>query len=385
VSRYLVSILTLLTVASVGLAANVAVTLNGQAVTLPVIDSNGKAFVDAAALMQLLGGKATYDAGAGKLYIATTTSTATGSPAAAWGTAQLPGDEGKIGQVYALRKSDPLDFRLNSAEFTVSQVRIGEETYAPKANEKLLVLHYSVQNPQKEERIVRFDSLRFTVVDAMNVNHEGIGEWGDAQSGSALNLSLKPAQRVEAYTIVVVPAKGPIPKLMVMPPDENDGPVVRYDLRGKVTPLQPPVADPTDPTGATALETVPAQLNTPCSCSNFDVTVEKTEYITTALDGDPPGEGERYFVVTLLAKNKAGADAILRFDTFKGTLADADGQEFRQCDTLIGGTSNRAFDQGIKPNAEARVRIYFTVPKDVNAKTLSLREGESRTYEFGVQ
>jgi hypothetical protein len=370
--------------------AATTVTVNGKPQPLTVVDVAGKAYVDVAALMQLLGGKATYDPASGKLFISSTGATGGGGAAAttpantaAWGTAQLAGDNGKLGNVYTLRKDDPLYFRLNSAAFTVSQVRIGQRVYWPEANQKLLVLNFSIQNPKKEEALVRWDSLKFTAVDAMNVNEEGDAVWGDALTRGELEMNLKPSQRIEAYTVIAVPAKGPIPKLMVMPRIDNDGPILRYDLRDQVQPLQAPVADPADPSGVTALETVPAPLNTPCSLGDFDVTVEKCAFVTTALDGDAPADGDRYFVVTLLCKNKSGDDKLLRSDTFKASLLDADAQGIEIAE-MLGGTGNRRYEQQVKPDSETRVRIYFVVPKDVVPQKLSLQEQSSRTYEFDV-
>lgn len=381
-------VLLLLFVISTAFAAPVA-TVNGKPAPLTVVDVAGKAYVDVMALMQLLGGKATYDPAAGKLFISSSGggtaggggSTAASGNAASFGTPQLPGDNGKIGQVYTLRKGSPLYFRLNSAAYTVGQVRVGDRTYWPEANQKLLLLNFSLQNPQKDELLVRWDALKFTVVDATNVNHECDADWGDTLTKGKLEMSLKPSQRIEAYTVIPVPAKGSVPKLMVLPPGDNDGNILRYDLRDQVQPLQVPVADPADPSGATALEVVPAQLNTPYSLGDFDVTVEKGEYVTTALDRDPPGDGEKYYVVTLLCHNKSMNEPVLRFDTFVAKLLDADGQEL-DYQNMIGGTGNRAYEQSVKPDAEARVRIYFAVPKDVTAKKLSLQENSSRTYEF---
>jgi hypothetical protein len=100
-------------------------------------------------------------------------------PAPKSGTVQLAGDNGVFGTVYSINKGNPIYFRLKSVEFTTNQVTIGENLYVPSAEEKLMVLHFTVQNPQKTEQFVRWDTLRFTAADAMNTNHEGDNEWGD--------------------------------------------------------------------------------------------------------------------------------------------------------------------------------------------------------------
>lgn len=384
--RYLLLAVSLV-VMSVALATPTVI-VNGKAANITAADVDGKALVDVVALMQLLGGKASYDAATGKIYVNSTGSSG-GAPAGStknltnFGTPQLPGDNGQIGQVYKLRNGNPVYFRLNSAEYTVSQVPFSKALVIPEADEKLLVLHFSVQNPQNTEQLFRFDSLKFTAVDAMNVNHEA-KSIGDEQTHETLQIHLKPAQRIEAYTCIVVPAAGVIPKLMVMPPLTNDGPVLRYDLRDQVTPLPAPIADPADPTGATAKEIVPAEFNAAYSLRNFDIAVEKCETVTTALDAAAPKNGDSYFVVTLSCKNKTALGNMLRFDSLGRTLTDADGLQFKSNNALLAASSNVSFNQSVPAGATVRVRVYFTVPKDGKPKALGIREATSRTYEYDV-
>jgi len=309
-------------------------------------------------------------------------------PAPKSGTVQLAGDNGVFGTVYSLGKSNTLYFRLKSAEFTVDQVVVGDRIYVPQANEKLLVLHFSVQNPQKAEQLARWDSLSFTAVDAMNTNHEGNELWGDERNHSEVNMMLKPAQTVDAYTCFRVPAKGIIPKLMILPPVESDG-ILRYDLtnsKNKVSPLKAPFADPSDSSGYTALETVQGSMNVMYPYNNFAISVEKFEYTTNKMDKEEaPEEGTRYLVVTLLTKNAAPDNNLLRWDTITPVLTSTDGEELEYNNMLL-ATANRPMAKEVKNGEENRVRIYFTVPKDVTPKILTIKEGDDyRSYAFKVQ
>lgn len=372
--RHLTLVLLLL-VALAAFASTATVTVNGKTVTVPVLEQNGKSFVDIAALMALVGGKVTINK----------TDTPSGGGASS-GTPQLPGENGEMGQVYIMRKANPLYFRLLSADYTTRQVRIGDSTYVPNANEKLLVLHFSIQNPQKTgELLARFDTLKFTAVDAMNVNHDFCGDWGDAETHNSLGISLKPSQKIEVYTVITVPAKGVVPKLMVQSPVDNDGGVLRYDLHGKVTSLPEPIADPADASGATALTTVPGKLNEAYPYANYSVTVEKFDFTTDKIQDEDPPDGGRYLLVTLLVKNESGGDAVLRFDTFAATLTSTDNENLDFGGDLLLASAYRKLDQQVKPGAETRIRMYFKVPKDVTPKTLALKENESRTYEFAVK
>ncbi len=354
-------------------AGTATVTVAGKTVTIPTIEQNGKSLVDIVALMKLLGGKVTVKP-------------SPTPPAAAPGTGQLPGENGQLGIVYSMVKSNPLFFSLKSAEFTVAPVKVGEVMYTAKAGEKLLVIRFTVQNPHKTmEQFVRWDSLKMTVVDAMNINRESTN-WGDVLTQNGVAVSLKPAQKIEAYTAFIVPAKGVVPKLMVMPPTENDGGVLRYDLRGKVTGLKEPFADPADPAGATARETVPMKLNTACPLDTLNLTVEKFAYSTEVpTDADELEEGARYAVFTVLLKNITPDDLYVRWDSLMPMLTSTDGEELHY-QQMTFATSARAFAQTIKPGAEARVRLFILVPAEVTPKTLTIRETEeSRAYEFEVK
>lgn len=358
------------------------VVINGKTVSVPMIKANGKAYVDIVALMKLLGGSASFNAVTNKLIISTTG--ATTSTAASGDTAQMAGDNGELGKIYSLVKSNPLYFSLLSAEYTTTPLTIGDRYFTPKANEKLLVLHFTVQNPQKTERLVRYDSLHLTAVDQMNVNHEGIPCWGDAEKHDAVSMLLKPAQKLAIYTCIIVPAKGIIPKLMIMPMPNNDGPILRYDLREKVTGMTAPIADPADATGATALETVPGTAGVAYSYANFDVSVEQFGYTTETLDGTKPEKDGRFLIATLLVKNRAPRDSNLRYDMVTPEVKDTDGALLRYRGMLF-ASSDRRVGQLIKSGEEMRVRLYFIVPKGSNPAKLTLKEGQSRTYEFAIQ
>jgi len=302
-------------------------------------------------------------------------------------TVQLPGDNGEFGTVYSLRKEEPLYFRMKSAEFTTEQVRIGKELYFPTASEKLLVIHFTIQNPGKTERLVRCDSLRFTAVDAMNVNHEAVWNWGDEKNKESVDMMFKPAQTLDVFTIINVPAKGIIPKLMVLPSQENDGPILRYDLKNpknKVEPLSKYVADPSDPSGYTALETVPAELNVSYPYHRYDIKVLKFETVSENLGNFELEEGEDFFLATVSIQCEALDRPYLTVSSLLPKLISADGEELQYEDILL-ATANRPIERSLKQGDEITVRILFRVPKDATPKTFILQENdECRAYSYEV-
>ena len=293
----------------------------------------------------------------------------------------MAGVEGKIGQTYTLGTDNPINFTLNSAEYTLERVNIDTSSYAPNADEKLLLLRYTVHNPNKTERNYYWSTLTFTAVDAMNQNREFEQNVGSHETGEALNVNLKPAQKVEAYTVIKVPAKGVVPKLIVKP---ESGGVIRYDLRGVAKPLTAPFADPADKTGATALKEIPGQNGQYYPLQNFDIKVLETGY-ADALGETVPEEGQKFFVATISMRNGTKEEQRFYWATFKPTLTDGDGEAAEWPQSLFRATRNEQAEGTLKPGQEYKARMYFPLPKDVAAKTLTLAEGEeSHIYTFDV-
>lgn len=309
------------------------------------------------------------------------------APPVVQGTAQLAGGVGALGQAVTLGKErSAINFTLNSAEFTLTRVTVGTNVYIPKANEKLLILRYTLQNPQKESRGIAWNTLKFTAIDAQDISHEHDNYVGREGTSELLEMTLKPAQKISAYAVMAVPATGPIPKLIVSAGDEF--PVQRYDLRGKIGGLAAEFADPADPSSVTAreIQTVPAGVYAPLG--RFDVRLESAALSQGAMNGQLPPSGQRYLVATLSIRNGAARTAEAAdwtFNTFKVQLRDADGEVQVYDDDLLKASRDEPAEGTLKPGEEARFRVYFPLPEAVAGTALSISEGESRTITFDVK
>lgn len=367
-----------------GLAARaqtMSLTINGKTVIVPIIVQNGKTLIDAATLAKLFGGA--YDPAAQKMTITATAPAPTGGGAADSGQPQLPGENGQLNVNYKMGKDNPMYFRLLSATFTTAPVVFGDNLFTCTAAEKILLLRFTIQNPNKTDLFVRGDQLTMMVVDAMNVNHDVHATWGDAEHHQVVDLNLKPGQKIEAYATVNVPAKGIVPKLIVQA-GGNDLPVLRYDLHGKLTPLTPPFADPADQSGMTALEEVPAQLGAGYAYHKFNITVEKFETVAKAFGEYAPPEDGSFYVATLLIKNAAPTTSFLRGDQITPELTSTDGETLDYRSVMLFATTDRVIDQDMKIGQEMRVRILFDLPKGVTPQTMTIKEDTSHVYRYKV-
>lgn len=371
--------------ALVGLAlaqATYTFTINGKPAKLDALEKSGKVYVEAQSFAKALGASVTFDA-AKKSFVIVSSGAA---PTDVQGTAQLAGGEGAFGKTYSLGKTNnALNYTLTSAEYSIMPITMGTTVYAPKAKEKLLVLHYTVQNPQKSDISVNYSSFKLTAVDAKDVNQEFNNYVAREGTNEIFDAALKPAQKISLYAAFSVPAAGQIPKLIV---SRNDGsPVLRFDLRGKVKALVAPFADPTDPSGASALAEVPAQPGTFYPMQNLGVKLETAIFSQDKMDGKQPEDGKRYLIATFSIKNLTGASASavsFSYSTFKIELRDAEGDKQLFNGYLIKASRDEHADGSLKPGEEYRFRVYFGLPNDLAAKTLAISEGESRVYAFDV-
>lgn len=290
------------------------------------------------------------------------------------GTKQLPGDFGQFGQTYTIGKQSPLNFTLTSAEYRSGRYNAGNTTFVPTDSEKLLVLNYTVHNPTSDIQDFNWGSVRFTAVDRKDVNHENKSIVVRDGTTEIVDLALKPAQKLNVQTIIVVPADGVTPKLIVQ--RETEAAVIRYDLRGKVNPLPTPFADTEDATGATVRKMVPAQANIFYPLGEYDVRLDSVSYTTAPLgDGEnaeEPGDGKRYATFIFTVRNAATAEYDYQWGTFQAELKDADGEKYPYGNQVLKVTKNESAQGNLKPGEEIRLRYFFAIGAESPAKTLTL-------------
>jgi hypothetical protein len=309
------------------------------------------------------------------------------------GTTQLKGadDHALFTHTYTLGKTVPLNVTVDRAEYTVSQVSIGNEALLTNAGEKYLVLHYTLHNPNPSDYQLAWSTLEIFGVDANDQNLRYVTGVGIEGTGERCNMTLKPGQKTHAYTLIKMPAKGALPKLVLQ---SRDRLVLRYNLLEKdakgnsvnpVKALPAPIADPSDPTGATALETVPSLVGEYYPLRDFDAKVESTTFSEAPIQGRAPKKGQRYFVAIVSARNACLGNKSFAWSTIGPKLIDGDGGEIRWNDTALfaGRDENARGDVG--PGKEIRVRYYFEVPAKLALKSFSIQQTtKGRAYAYDL-
>jgi hypothetical protein len=246
------------------------------------------------------------------------------------------------------------------------------------------VLRFTAHNPRKEESHLDWSSFTFTVVDALDNNHENLRFVAREGTHDPLRLSLKPAQKIDVWTAVLVPARVALPKLIVAS-EESGLPVLRYDLRGKVKPIAAPYADASDATGTTVAAQVPAKAGAFNPLGKFAARLESTAYTKEALGDNEPEEGKRYLTVTFTLRNTSNSEQHFDWGKFVATLIDTDGEKVEYNQSLLKASRDEKASSTLNPGEEAKVRFFFTLTEKTAGKTLLLREGEEgRRFAFDL-
>ncbi|BCM93379.1 hypothetical protein IAD21_05270 [Abditibacteriota bacterium] len=304
------------------------------------------------------------------------------------GTEQLQGYEGAFGETFTLGKDTPINFTMKSAEYTVGRANIGDAAHWPKGDEKLLVLHFSIQNPLKKPLNFSAGYLIFKAIDANGVTRDYVGDIAREVTGESLRIALNPGQKVEAYTAIRVAAYGEVPKLIVQNWYERQAPIVRYDLRGKVTKLTAPFGDASDASGATAPRLVPAKAGGFYPVTDlFDARLDAVAYTTDPINSAVVSKGKRYCTAIFTLKNKGLKASRISYSYFRADLKDADGEKTDYNTSMLKASRDEEANAELQPGEEARVRFYWSLPEKVEAKTILMQYGydrQSRTYAFEV-
>ena len=298
------------------------------------------------------------------------------------GTTQQDGVAAKLGQTFTLGQRNPLNFTLLSAEYSMGRVVIGNTVYFPKAAEKLLILHFTVHNPQKAEVRYYWSDVHFTAVDAQDRNFPYVQAVARDGTSERLEVRLKPAQKINVMTLLRVPAAGAVPKLIVG--RDGGGEVLRYDLRGQVTPLARGVADPADPSGATPLAQVPTALKTFSPLERFDVRLDEVKFTQETLGGKAPAAGQRYLSAVFTIRNIEPGGGRYAWSDFKPLLKDADGERVEFNQSMLKASRDETAGGPIAAGEEVRVRFFVALPANVNGQSLSLTDGAGQTYVYDV-
>jgi len=301
------------------------------------------------------------------------------------GTTQMAGGDAHFGQTYTLATNDgPLNFTLTSAEYAVGRINMEPNfSCAPQADEKLFILHFRVKNPNKTDYYFSSGPI-FQTVDANNNTGDDSGYIRRESAKDSVGASIKPGQGIDdLVTYALVPAKGPLSKIIIKYGRVGTQDKVTRFLLGTgantVKPIPAPYADPSDPSGATPLDVVPAKIGATYTAGFFDFTLDSVAYAPGPFGDTAADSGKRFVVATVTMISKTWQKSYMYPFAIGGTLVTVD-DEKTTSDTMLKPKRDEIFDgDDIEPDASQTVRLLFPIPNDAKAKSLKLFEGIDNT------
>lgn len=296
------------------------------------------------------------------------------------GAGQLSGGDARVGQTYTLYPGTPeaLNVTLRGAEYSVGHFLIREGDLVPAAGQKLLLLHLSVQNPQKVARFTRGDSVTLTGVDSRGAEVKPEWNWFDEQTHAPVELTLKPAQKLEVIAVMKVDGRSSVPKLIL---NTSGNRVWRYDLRGTVKGLVAPYADPQSKDGSVALDVVQGRTGTYYP-AELDVRLDRVETVSRPLLGQDVPEGGRLLVLYVTLRNPRPDPQTVTAWMVSPRVFDQDDQALPQASDAFLLGREQAIGGTLGAGKELAVRSVVRVPGGASPRRLELKVNDSRTFTF---
>lgn len=271
-----------------------------------------------------------------------------------------------------------IQLTLLSAELSVEPVNVGENRMAPKADQKLLLVRFKVQNARSGDLPMPLTGKMIQVVaqdDATYVACETLGYEAKASyTGAetrkpAHELILKRTQNAPVCLAVIpVPAEGQVPKLIFH--TGEGGNTLRFDLRGQVKPLPVGDRDPSDDKGFTARKEYIGKTGERVRTWGTDFTVEKVEAsadpkLLEYLQTDSEKNGA--LVVTMSVQVQTPYEKYLfnSDNTLEVKALDTDGNAYDA--ELLAGSRIANVDV-VRHGKGSQVRVRYVVPFPREAK-----------------
>lgn len=322
------------------------------------------------------------------------------------GQGQLAGGNGQFGVVYSLKSG--FNFEVLGARYSLEPYEAYTGLTAG-TDEKILILDLAIKNTNREHNFFNPDSL-FTLVDTKGELIQGGSLRLLSKAADSGSATLRPGQGLGQPELkdplqiaFTVPAKSRIVKIMVNQPRLNrNEQVFRYYIAGAtkeeagepgdpknvIQPVMEADRDPSDKSGAVAMEEGKITVGTYVPSGYFAIRLESFAFTNMNVMGeDPVEEGKQLAIATVTVKSEWPKD-ISMFDAEGGDqplyeLTDADGERYKP----IGyrkAKRNEDPEHDFKKGDEYTFRVVFLVPRDAAAKKLVIGTKGSHKWAIDV-
>lgn len=316
------------------------------------------------------------------------------------GTNQMAGTEGQIGVTYSLKENEitpKINFTITGVSYSTNRFLLPDFTLVPGKEKKYLVVRYVLHNPNTTDIELQGGMLTtymFQAVGNDNKTYESENEAGQTfiemkglASGKPFpvaNIILKPGQKTETLVSVIpIPTDVIVPKLVLKRGRfGTNEQVVRFDLRGKVTPDFGIFNDTANPAAPRA--EIAGMVGTTYPLALASMTVLNIKRESGPLGNDVVAEeGNEFITGTVVMKNLTAQKRSFWADTKPMiTLVNADGERKTFEDAFLTVSRSGAVEQAeVSPGDERRGVFFFQIPKGAKVKQVILQEWSALDLE----
>lgn len=293
---------------------------------------------------------------------------------------KVPGKDGPahVGETVTIdTDAGALKLTIDKLELSAERFKMGDSAMEmPSAAEKLLIVHYHLQNPNPNDVAVSGSTVRFTALDMDRKPHDDVETAVSEDQEDIVDQPLKSGDSVSAVKVIHVPARGPIAALLVTPGPAEATPM-HVDVTGHVDKLAPPYVDPQDPTGFNALPAIEGKIGQTYQVGDCDLTLQDAEYSNDSLlnytGEDAPDDEHSFAVFTfdVTCRNMSGES--FTAGSFNPSLETIDGMQVDPANApLLNKTLNLAFQSDLTYGDDRHFRVYFVVSKHDSMASLTI-------------
>lgn len=315
------------------------------------------------------------------------------------GQAQLKGISGVFGTVYSLQNG--FNLAVLKARYTVDPFNAYLGVNA-QVDQKILVIDFSLKNARPEDNFFDSSSI-FSVVDTKGQVYQEFGIALESKGATEGSFNLRPGQGLgqpelkDALRVAFpIPGNVKIDKIMLNQGRLNtDEKVIRFpivvenakkDDRNVIAPL-PDNVRAADPSGAITLPSGKLEKGAFVSSGPFALRIDEMTTSADPLEGNPPAEGNVFFVLKMTGKLLAGQDdnmfTITGGDDPLHSIEDADGEKYRPTH-FYKASKDEPAEKEFKTGDEYHFRMVFEVPKAAKLKTLTIGAGNFRKWSMAL-
>ena len=306
---------------------------------------------------------------------------------------KIPGKDGPahVGEAVTINsESGALKLTVDKLELQGDRFRIGNtDSEVPSGTEKLLIIHYTLVNPNPTDVAISGKTVRFTALDAERKPHADVADAIVEGDTDIFDGPVKAGDKVNLVKVVHIPSRGPVAALLASPGPTGTS-EMHVDVSGHVDKLPAPYVDPQDANGFTALPTVAAKTGTTYQVGDCDLTMTDAQYSSDALlnfNGEAEPDSEHiYALFTFEVTCQKQSGISFGFDDFNPSLNTIDGLQVDPANApLLNGKLNLAFESDLQYNDDRHFRVYFLISKHDAMVSLTISAGNgARKFIYDV-